>query len=90
MADGISIKASRFKGKNMQKIEWDSPAELVEVAENPLPAVGDAGYLFARDGKKLRNAVFEMTLKFNSTYIEASNPCYNSRTHTRHIVILTT
>ena len=42
----------------MQKIEWDSPAELVEVTENPLPAVGDAGYLFARDGKKLRNAVF--------------------------------
>ena len=42
----------------MQNIEWDSPAELVEFAENPLPAVGDAGYLFARDGKKLRNAVF--------------------------------
>ena len=58
MAGGISVQASRFKGKNMQKIEWDSPAELVEVAENPLPGVGDAGYLFARDGKKLRNAVF--------------------------------
>ena len=42
----------------MQKIEWDSPAELVEFDENPLPAVGEAGYLFARDGKKLRNAVF--------------------------------
>ena len=35
----------------MQKIEWDSPAELVEVGENPVPAVGEAGYLFARDGK---------------------------------------
>ena len=42
----------------MQNIEWDSPAELVEFADNPLPAVGEAGYLFARDGKKLRNGIF--------------------------------
>lgn len=42
----------------MQKIEWDSPAELVAVADNPLPAVGEVGYLYARDGKKLRNGVF--------------------------------
>ncbi len=42
----------------MQKIEWDAPAELVEFADNPMPVTGAAGYLRARDGKKLRNAVF--------------------------------
>ena len=47
-----------IKGKDMEKIEWDSPAELVEVAANPRPAFGEAGYLYARDGKKLRNGIF--------------------------------
>lgn len=39
-------------------IVWDADAELVEIEGNPIPANAQAGYIRARDGKLLRNAVF--------------------------------
>ena len=41
-----------------KSINWDAAAELVEIEGNPVPARGQAGYIRARDGKLLRNAVF--------------------------------
>ncbi|MGB0343448.1 MAG: alpha/beta fold hydrolase [Parvibaculales bacterium] len=41
-----------------KSINWDAAAELVEIKGNPVPARGQAGYIRARDGKLLRNAVF--------------------------------
>lgn len=53
----------------MQKIKWDSQAEFVEMAGNPLPGIGEVGYLHARDGKKLRNAVFMPGQKPRATVV---------------------
>ena len=40
------------------KIDWDAPGRFVETADNPTPAGADVGFLKARDGVLLRNAVF--------------------------------
>ena len=39
-------------------IVWDGDAELIEIDGNPIPAGAQAGYIRARDGKLLRNAIF--------------------------------
>ncbi len=40
------------------KIDWDAPAEIVEMEGNPTPAHAQFGFLKARDGALLRNGVF--------------------------------